>query len=179
MTRWILAIVAILMLSASASFGQGLTANIYYYSNGGAPLTTECEGATPLPDGRIIRIYQDINWNDPDPIDTQPVVCDNPPECLDGPVGTVNFNEFTMNGVEQGLGAGYLWTSPMTFQSFGALPPGLQRYYLRVYEADGTTVLWTSTIFWLTTGYQEVELFEADWTCGQGGVQCLVIDETE
>ena len=180
MTRSLLAIALFLVLCVSVSFGQGFAANIYYGPAEGDPLTTECDGSTPLPDGRIIRIFQDTNLNGPDPEDPQPTVCDNPPQCLDGPEGTVNFNQFLTNGVATGLGEGYLWTNPATLQSFGASPPGPSWYYLRVYEPDGITVLWTSGDFYIQGGgYSEVAIPGENWTCGQGGVQCLVVDETE
>ncbi len=180
MTRSLLAVALLLVICTSASLGQGIAANIYYSSSEGSPLITECDGSTPLPDGRIIRIFHDLNFNGPDPTDPQPTVCDNPPDCVGATDGEVNFNEFTMNGVLLGLGEGYLWTNPQTFQSFGGTPPGpFPLFYLRVYEADGTTVLWTSASFLAPIGYSEVAIQEADWTCGQGGIQCLVVDETE
>jgi hypothetical protein len=183
MTRWIIAVAAILMLFASASFGQGFVVNISYYGPptypDSPPLTTVCDGTTPLPDGRIIRIFHDRNPVGPDPTDLQPVICNNPPDCEDGPVGRVNFNEFTVNGVESGNGAGYFYTA-RNFASAGGLPTGSPYYYLRIYEPDGVTVLWTSEMMWMgMQGYYEIHLTAESWTCGQGGVQCLVIDETE
>jgi hypothetical protein len=182
MTRWTLAVAAILMLCASASFGQGFVASISYYGPpsypDSPPLTTVCNGSIPVPDGRIVRIFQDRNPVGPDPTDLQPVVCNNPPACEDGPQGTVNFNQFTMNGVSSGLGAGYFAPS-RAFVSVGGMPPGSRNYYLRIYEPDGITVLWTSSTFTLFSGFQEINLIFEEWTCGQGGVQCLVVDETE
>lgn len=177
MTRWILAAAAFLMLSASVSFGQGFFVTFYYYSADGPPLTTECDGSTPLPDGRIVRIFADADYDGPDPEDPQPTLCEDPENC---PVGTVSITEFTTNGVSSGLGAGYFTTSPSpTFQSYGGLPPYFF-YFLRVYDADGVTVLWTTDTFPLASaGPIAVFLTEEDWTCGQGGIQCLVVDETE
>ena len=182
MTRWIIAVAAILMLCASASFGQGFVASISYFGPpaypDSPPLTTVCDGATPIPDGRIIKIFQDRFPFGQDPTDLQPVVCNTPPDCETGPAGTVNFNEFTMNGTASGLGAGYFATS-RAFKSSGEVPPGSHNYYLRIYETDGVTVLWTSSLFWLGQGFQEINLGSWDWTCGQGGPQCMVVDETE
>ncbi|MBU0692184.1 hypothetical protein KKC97_12945 [bacterium] len=176
MTRWIFAAAAILMLSASMSFGQGFVVTFYYYSADGPPLTTECDGSTPLPDGRIVRIFADADYDGPDPEDPQPTLCADPPDnCAQG---TVNIDQFTTNGVSVSLGAGYFASSP-TLVSYGGLPPYFF-YYLRIYEADGTTVLWTTDTFLLSTsGPIAIFLTEEDWTCGQGGIQCLVVDETE
>jgi hypothetical protein len=176
MTRWTLAVAAILMLFASASFGQGFSVSMSYY--GPPPLTTVCNGSIPIPDGRIVKLFQDQNPPGPDPTDLQPVVCNNPPACEDGPQGTVNYNQFTVNGVANGLGEGYFNTS-RACQSAGGMPAGSRNYYLRLYEPDGVTVIWTSTVFTLHTGFQEVDFVFEDWTCGQGGAQCVVVDETE
>jgi hypothetical protein len=178
MTRWILAMAAILVLCASASFGQGFTAPIYYPPDYGAlPLTTVCNGAIPLPDGRIVKIFKDRNPVGPDPTDRQPTVCNNPPLCEDGPYGTVNYNQFLVNGEALNMGAGYFYSQPPFSSAFG-LPAGRQDWYIRVYDADGETVLWTSAMFQLNTGYQTINLSES-MTCGQGGAQCQVINESE
>ncbi|MDD5087672.1 MAG: hypothetical protein PHI18_02585 [bacterium] len=58
------------------------------------------------------------------------------------------------------------------------LPPNTS-YYLRVYEPDGTTVLWTSTVKTMASGPQEVTWTRSEWTCGAGGPQCIVRDEQE
>jgi len=179
MIRWILSACALTILLSSSAFGQGFVAFIQYPSSYGAPpLSTECDGSTFIPDGRIVRLFQDADFNGPDPADPQPALCNNPPECLDGPPGTVNFNQFLTNGVAQGYGAGYFNTSP-PWASVNATPPGLPVFYLRIYEPDGITVLWTSTTFILTSGYHEVIFGIDDMTCGQGGPQCLVLDESE
>jgi hypothetical protein len=177
MIRSFLVVSLLILCCIPAAFGQGITATLSYLSTEGDPLTTECEGITPLPDGRIVRIFQDTNSNGPDPTDPQPTICEDPPDNC--PDGTVNFVEFTINGVLLGLGEGYFYTTP-SFSSFGGVPPGAQYYYLRIYEADGVTVLWTTETFFISAGgYTEIAIPEENWTCGQGGVQCLVVDETE
>jgi hypothetical protein len=182
MTRWTIALAAILMLLASAAFGQGFVYTISYFGPPDYPdspaLTTTCNGATPLPDGRIIRIFQDIAPFGPDPTDPQPVVCADPPNCENGAFGTVNFNQFTTNGVASGYGQGYFYTA-RTWFSVGGIPTGSRNYYIRIYEPDGTTVIWTSATFFVLSGPQEYNFVPEEMTCGQGGAQCMVIDETE
>lgn len=140
------------------------------------PLTTTCGGATPLPEGTTIRIFLDTDSDGPDLTDPQPAICIDPPDCVT-PFDAVNFNEFTVNGVFLGIGAGYFGTDP-AFSCTSAIPvPG--RFYLRIYEPDNTTVLWTSTVFTVIVGLQDIYFTDADWTCGAVGPQCTVIDESE
>jgi hypothetical protein len=89
----------------------------------------------------------------------------------------VNFNQFTFNGVDMGYGAGYFDTDPLFQMAFSMPDPA--RYYLRAYESDGVTLLWTSTVKILTPGVQDVHFQRNEWTCGTGGPQCLVRDEHE
>lgn len=141
-----------------------------------AALTTTCGGATAIPDGRLVKIFLDADSDGPDLTDPQPTECIDPPDCVT-PFDAVNFNEFTLNGTLFGIGTGYFGTDP-AFSCTSAIP-GTGRFYLRVYETDNTTVLWTSTVFTVTVGLQEVYFTDADWTCGATGPQCTVIDESE
>lgn len=176
MNRLFLLITMLLLLSASA-FAQGFSALFYYIPESGTPLVTTCGGGTPIPDGRLVKIFHDTNNNGPDATDPQATLCAAPPACDGGPAGTVNFNSFTMNGTVQGIGAGYFFTD-IAFTSSGSVPAN-PFFYLRVYELDGTTVLWTSTVKTLIAGPQDISFVQADWTCGATGPQCVVIDETE
>ena len=175
MKRWTLYLVAsALMLigqQAMAQFNAFLA-----YSTPDPALTTTCEGNTPIPDGRLIKIFQDVDADGPDFDDPQPVVCSNPPDCNE-PFDAVNFNQFTMNGTFWALGSGYFLTEPAF--SCNSTIPGNGRFYVRVYEVDNTTVLWTSRVFTAIAGVQDVVFVEADWTCGAIGPQCTVIDESE
>lgn len=161
----------LLASNANAQFNM-----FFAYAAPGAPLVTACDGATPLPDGRLVKIFQDIDNDGPDLTDPQPVICSDPPDCIT-PFDAVNLNQFLTNGISEGFGAGYFTTTET--MSCNATLPANPHYYLRIYEADQLTVLWTSTVTTATFGYQEVIFEESDWTCGAMGPQCTVIDETE
>lgn len=177
MKRLMLLIALMSLLSASA-FAQGFNALFYYLSDNGTPLVTVCGGGTAIPDGRLVKIFHDTNNNGPDATDPQPTLCADPGNnCETGPSGTVNYNQFTLNGTFMGLGAGYFFTE-LPLISVGVVPAN-PFYYLRVYELDGTTVLWTSAVKTLVSGPNDVSYVQADWTCGATGPQCVVIDETE
>lgn len=169
---------ALLLIFSMSAFAQGFNALwVYIPDYGGAPLTTTCGGSTPIPDGRIVKIFWDVDSDGVDLTDPQPTVCNNPPLCEDGPVGTVSLNEFTMNGAVY-YSAGYFYQD-MVFASVGVIPTP-PRYYLRVYDVDGTTVLWTSSVQTLNTSdFTELNLLQSDWTCGSTGPQCVVRDEHE
>ncbi|MCC6475630.1 hypothetical protein IT157_01130 [bacterium] len=166
----------LLMGIARTASAQGFVALIYY-GPPESPLTTTCGGATGLPDGTVIKIYYDADDDGPDFTDPQPTVCSLPPECETGPTGSCNFNEMPINGEAAGAGPGYFYT-PTGF-SIPTLTPDPSGFYFRVFEADNVTTLWTSTVFHVMAGLQDVVLTSADWTCGPSGPQCTVIDETE
>jgi hypothetical protein len=73
--------------------------------------------------------------------------------------------------------AGYF--SPfVAFLTVAGLPnPPL--FYLRIYEADGVTPLWTSVVYTLFAGPQEIFIPASNWSCGAGGPQCVVLDAQE
>ncbi|HEY3295031.1 MAG TPA: hypothetical protein VGL38_06315 [bacterium] len=180
MVRWFAGIATLLLLLTVTASAQPFSATWIYISDGGnAALTTACppQGTTPIPDGRIVKIFWDSNNNGPDLVDPQPQVCIDPPDCIDGPPGSVNYNQFQMNGTAGGYGAGYFVTDNPNFASSGVTPDP-SRYYLRIYQPDGVTVLWTSRAFTITTGAQEIWMQQSDWTCGTGP-QCVVRDEHE
>ena len=174
--RFVLAVATVLLFSVSA-WAQGFTAQLIYSTEDGLPLSTTCIGSTPIPDGRMIKIFWDVDSDGPDLTDPQPTVCDVPPECETGPVTTVNYNQFAFNGTNMGYGAGYFDTDPL-FQMLTNMP-NPPRYYLRVYESDGVTLLWTSAVKVVEQGIQDIHFPRNEWTCGTGGPQCLVRDEHE
>ena len=179
MSRSLLAMALVALVLASPLFAQDMFycgwAYIYDFG-GGQPLTTTCPGPTPIEDGRVVKIFWDSNSNGPDPSDPQPTLCNDPPTCNDAPPGTVNIDHFEFNGQEEGYGLGYFLPLSL-FNSYG-LSPQPPRYYLRVYESDGTTILWTSAVETLTAGYQEIYLTFPEWTCGSSPT-CVVHDEQE
>lgn len=181
MSRWIAVLVTLLVFAVSGLWAQDppFQASLAFIPySGDLPLYTTCDGTTPIPDGRLVKIFQDVDDDGPDDTDPQPIVCDAPPECEYGPPGTHNYNQFTLNGMEIMEAEGYFWVE-LDFRSVNTMPPGLPKYYLRVYEPDGVTVLWTSTVKTMTQGPQERIWTRAEWTCGAGGPQCIVRDEQE
>jgi len=179
MSRWIAVLVTLLVFAAPGLFAQPPFNAMLYYAGyeGDLPLYTTCNGNTPIPDGRIVRIFQDADQDGPDDTDPLAPLCNDPPMCESAlPTFSHNYNEFTMNGEAELEEGGYFVTH--SFRSIGALP-STPYYYLRVYELDGVTVLWTSSVKTLVTGPQEVTWTRGEWTCGAGGPQCIVRDEQE
>ncbi|RPH95995.1 hypothetical protein EHM69_02650 [candidate division KSB1 bacterium] len=177
--RFTILAVLLLFVAAPALAQAPFIAQIYYYSGlgGGSPLTTTCQGSTPLPDGRVIKIFWDSDSDGPDLTDPLAPVCNDPPDCESGePYASLNMNQFTFNGTAIEFGTGFFMTDP-AFRSISGLPTPA-RYYLRVYELDGITVLWTSTVLTMVSGMQEFYLLGSDWTCGSTP-QCIVRDEHE
>ena len=177
MSRWILLLSALCLLTAASAFGQGFSVIWYYLPHNGTPLTTICEGGVPIPDGYVVKILWDDDSDGADLDDSLAILCDSPPLCEEGPVGTVNRNQFLMNG-QAAMGLAGYFAMESGFASVGALP-NPPRYFLRLYEADGVTPLWTSNVYTLSTGAQEIFITQADWGCGGAGPQCIVIDEQE
>jgi hypothetical protein len=132
---------------------------IYYL---GMPLTTECNGNTPIPDGIMVKIFWDNDSDGADPDDPQPPVCEEPPDCITGPLGTVNLNEFPFNGAHDLEGAaGTFYTQRNLVTSGDVLVPN--RFYFRVYCTDGN-VLWQSDqVYDIPQGPSE--LFISGFTC--------------
>ena len=146
----------LVMLSVLAVAGlanaQGVNAYIFWADDGQGvpepPLTDLCAGGTPLPEQTtIIEIYWDNDSNGPDADDPQPVICNNPPECLDGPTGTVNLNSFPMTNA----GPGYYFPDN-TFNTTGIVPQP-SRYYLRCCIGPRH---WVSSVFILNAGFSDV-----------------------
>jgi hypothetical protein len=178
MSRWFVVFALLLLIPAGSLFAQGFVVTWGYIpDDGGTALTTSCSGSTPIPDGRIVRIFWDTDSDGPDLTDPQPPLCENPPDCAGSTITTVNYDHFAMTGNADGYGPGFFWTDPGFF-SVDALPSP-PRYYLRIYDVDGTTVLWTSVVKTFAVGYQEVRLVRSDWVCGAGGPQCVVRDAHE
>jgi hypothetical protein len=172
-----LAFTALLLIVVTSASAQGFIASLNYTNEGGAPLTTVCNGSTPIPDGWVVKIYQDIDSDGPDLTDPQATLCTDPPLCEAGPNGTVDFNQFTTNGVGMLGLAGYFQTE-YYFQSANTMP-ATPIYYLRIYDPVSGNFLWTSTVRTLVSGPQDVNYTRSDWTCGTGGPQCVVRDEHE
>lgn len=177
MLRWF-AVPALLLCLVPCVFAEGFSAFwIYIDSPGGPPLTTTCNGATPIPDGRIVRIFWDQDGDGADLQDPIAPLCNVPPLCEDGPAATFNLNEFTFNGAAVNIGEGYFYTE-YGFDSHGEMPDP-PRYFLRVYEPDGVNFIWTTTVKTMQPGLQEIYLTPADWTCGLDGPRCTVRNEHE
>ena len=152
--KMILVVMSVLCLTALAN-AQGGSIIWYWYDDGDGPaelpLTDACPGGTPIPDGATIQIFWDNDGNGPDDDDPQPTLCDAPPLCEGGPVGTVNRNQFAMNGEVAGVGPGY-FAMESGFASNGGLPPNPQRYYLRLCIGG---MRWESSVCTLAVGPRE------------------------
>ncbi len=177
MRRMLLLALVLLVFGVAGAFAQGFSVAMYYLPENGTPLVTVCGGATPVPDGRVIKIFWDNDNNGADIDDPQAPLCLVPPDCETGPVGTHNYNEFAMNGTS-GVGAAGYFATEQNFISAGAVPAPAT-FYLRVYEPDATTILWTSSVKTFVSGPQDVFFVQADWACGATGPQCVVLDEQE
>ena len=140
---------------------QQTSTALFYYN--GTPLTTECGGSTPIPDGVPISIIWDVDSDGPDDTDPLPPLCYNPPVCDDGPAQTVNRNQFAFNGEATFTGAG-TFNMESAFTTIGEiLTPN--RFYLRVYCEDGEP-LWTSEVVDIPSGAHEYFLtFDTCNTC--------------
>lgn len=67
-----------------------VNAFLIYDSSVEPPLTDQCVGGNPIPDGYLVEIYWDADNDGPDADDTPPVVGSGPGEC--------NFNSFLTRG---------------------------------------------------------------------------------
>jgi hypothetical protein len=125
------------------------------------PLMTECGGNVPIPDGPMVYLYWDRNSNGADDSDPLLPLCEYPPDCEGSTLGTVNFNETPINGVEQALGAGY-FAPAYNLATYGRnLEPN--RIFARIFCADGRP-LYTSEVITIGDGYGEYQLTFAPCT---------------
>lgn len=117
-------------------------------------LTTECDGNIPLAEGTNIEIMWDADDDGQYSTgDRLPPVCPTPPDNC--PFQSVNFDHFSLNGIELGIGPGTFGTDP-TFTSFGEhLDPN--RFYLVIRCTDGN-VLWRSEMINVPDGLSEFDL---------------------
>jgi hypothetical protein len=177
MFRWFISAAVLLLLYNVSAFAQGATVWWYYLPENGTALTTVCQGGVGIPDGSNIWVMWDANNNGPDVADQPAILCGSP-TCDGCPGGTSLINHFPFNGVASGFGAGYFAMFDFAFSTCGALQTP-SKFYLRVYDTDGVTPLWTSVVYTLVAGPQEVFIPQSDWTCGAGGPQCVVLDAQE
>jgi len=153
-------ITAALLICSMIGFAQPLQPFSAVIYNVEFMLRDICEVGNGLPDGTPIEIWWDIDSDGPDADDVRPTLCDVPPDCPGGPAGTVNYNEFLMNGEAQFIGAGYFATeSAFTSQGSLPIPP---RYYL-VVRCSGGSIHYRTPVFTLASGGQEV--YAHNWEC--------------
>jgi hypothetical protein len=176
MLRWFISAAVLLLLYNLSAFAQGATVWWYYLPGAGTPLTTVCQGGVPIPDGYNVKVMWDANDNGPDIPDQPADTCQIFPCCEGCPGGTANLNHFPFNGAANGYGPGYF--ESLGFSTIGALV-NPSKFYLRVYEVNGTTPLWTSVVYTVVAGPQEFFVPQSDWSCGNGGPQCVVLDAQE
>lgn len=113
-------------------------------------LDDNCSGSgNPLPDGTPIMIMHDWNSNGPDALDTLPRLCDNPPACATGPIGSVNSNVAYINGTHEwinvpgGFAIDETYAPNVSFMSVGQLLAP-NRIYLRICAGN---IYYSSEIF--------------------------------
>ena len=143
--RYLFLSIAILAFAGVALAQDGVR---WFWFNDGEdppemPLLDSC-GFLPVPDGTVVSIFWDQNSDGPDPNDPQPPLCNNPPDCWDGPAGTVNFIDFQMDG------PGGYFTSPV-FRMIGASTP--PRFFLRVCYGSS---LWQSSVVTIVPGLHQI-----------------------
>ena len=139
-----------LVVFASLSFGQGFCRFMY---DDAYMLTQTCGGQDGLPDGTPVYIYWDANSNGPDAADE--LACAIPEPCV------VNYCQFSLNGEQQGLGAGYFIWDAQDFCSSGCTPVPA-RFYLRINCPDGSPHL-VSGVHTYSPGPADEPWY--DWTC--------------
>ncbi len=153
-------LMAALLLTAIPGFSTNFVA---MFAESDHVLTTNCDGTgDPLADGTPVKIFWDANNNGPDETDAQVELCKDAPKCEEGPAGTYNFNEFTLNGSSV-MGIPGTFALTRGFTSAGVTPV-VSRFFLRVM---GSKVTWTSNVFTVQPGPQELEI--SGWTCSNGG----------
>ncbi len=176
MRRWFISAAFLFLFYNVAAYAQA-TVFWYYLPENGTPLTTVCQGGVPIPDGRSVSVMWDGNDNGPDVSDVPADTCQITPCCEGCPPRSSNFNHFPFNGTGSGVGAGYFITD-YGFSVIGELDVP-SKYYLRIYDVDGVTALWTSVVYTVGPGPQEFFIPQSDWTCGAGGQSCIVLDAQE
>ena len=75
MVRWFAVTALVCLLLVPSAFAQFTSIMFYEPGPENTPLTTTCGGSTPLPDGRIIRIYWDVDSDGPDMTDPLAPLC--------------------------------------------------------------------------------------------------------
>lgn len=115
-------------------------------------LTTDCDSDVPLAEGTNIYVMWDAdNDHTPSAGDRLPTLCTTEPCGFQ----TVNFNQFTLNGIALGLGAGMFGTE-LAFSTYGEhLDPS--RFYLEIRCTDGN-VLWRSEMVDVPDGLSDQPL---------------------
>jgi hypothetical protein len=167
-TRMVL-LVAALLVFACSGFGQGFS---YLFYNDSYPLRDICEVGTPYGDGAAtILIYWDADSDGPDADDQLATMCNNPPLCPDGPAGSVNYNQFPINGEAQ-LGEPGLFITEVNFTS-SLVVPQPARYWFGIRCSDGL-LHYATGIHVLSSGPHEEAV--TDWQCVAptcGGQPCV------
>ncbi len=165
----VLLIAAALLMFAAVSFGQG-GVNPFTFVTLTYPVTPQigdCSGPAarlPLPDGTPVYLFLDPNSTGPDPSDPLAPLCNNPPECADGPALTWNINQFAINSDVSGAAGTFYCENYLSIIAANLLP---NRLFLRVYypnRAEWTT-MYTSPIFANGADGANVEYEVTTWVC--------------
>jgi hypothetical protein len=147
-----------LLVLTSLVYAQPALVGLAYTNEyaGNQPLGTPCtEGRAAFADGTPVCIFWDRNLNGPDLADQQPP--------RGSGYGEVNFNSFSMNGVEVVGADGYFMT--MEYWLIGDVPTPPNDppvYYLRINYGG---VCWTSDTFRVVEGPQDLVFLYSQWHC--------------
>ena len=130
-----------------------VNAFLIYDSSVEPPLTDQCVGGNPIPDGYLVEIYWDADNDGPDADDTPPVVGSGPGEC--------NFNSFLTRG-EEFFGQACGFATDPAFSMNTVLEPA--RFWLRVWTGDEGVCL-RSNSFTISGGIHDYFFTHDDFTC--------------
>jgi hypothetical protein len=157
MKKWKTLSICLLMVGTGSAFAQGWVPTFNYYPVEGEPerppLGCPCVGGTAFGPEVSIGLFRDENNNGPDPSDLQP-------ERGGGPGQVEPGNTVTMNGANQGLGAGYFVAEFAL--AMNQIPEANWHYFLQI--SSGGCCVRTDT-FSAHSGPEDI-IFRGDqWHC--------------
>lgn len=138
----------LLLFLGSVGISNAQFTVFFSYLGAQGPLTDQCVGGNPLPDGTVVEIFWDGNGNGPDSTDLPP--------CELSPIPEPNYCSFGMNGESAGgIGAGAFFTDPGW--GFSVPPPQPWRYWLRIC-VPGQERYWRTETLIISGGANEFNL---------------------
>ncbi|MCC6475708.1 T9SS type A sorting domain-containing protein [bacterium] len=141
-------LIMLLVFLGSVGISNAQFTVFFSYLGAQGPLTDQCVGGNPLPDGTVVEIFWDGNGNGPDSTDLPP--------CELSPIPEPNYCSFGMNGESAGgIGAGAFFTDPGW--GFSVPPPQPWRYWLRIC-VPGQERYWRTETLIISGGANEFNL---------------------